>query len=103
MNGRSSVSGPVAKTGYTLRRRTARRRSTRRTGRADDRERRLRMRLMVAAGVWAVVTLLFPGVVFTILPRLLADSDPAVSSRVFAAMQQMVKLDIAALKRAAAG
>ncbi|WP_430911593.1 VOC family protein [Methylobacterium sp. sgz302541] len=38
-----------------------------------------------------------------VLPRLLADPDPAVSARVFAAMQQMVKLDIAALERAAAG
>ena len=37
------------------------------------------------------------------LPRLLADPDPALSARVFAAMQQMVKLDIAALERAAAG
>jgi predicted 3-demethylubiquinone-9 3-methyltransferase (glyoxalase superfamily) len=31
------------------------------------------------------------------LPRLLADPDPAVSGRVFAAMTKMVKLDIAAL------
>jgi predicted 3-demethylubiquinone-9 3-methyltransferase (glyoxalase superfamily) len=37
------------------------------------------------------------------LPRLLADPDPAVSTRVFAAMQEMVKLDVAALERAAAG
>jgi predicted 3-demethylubiquinone-9 3-methyltransferase (glyoxalase superfamily) len=37
-----------------------------------------------------------------ILPRLLADPDPAVSGRVFAAMQKMVKLDIATLARAAA-
>jgi predicted 3-demethylubiquinone-9 3-methyltransferase (glyoxalase superfamily) len=37
------------------------------------------------------------------LPRLLADPDPAVSGRVFAAMTKMVKLDIAALERAAAG
>jgi predicted 3-demethylubiquinone-9 3-methyltransferase (glyoxalase superfamily) len=37
------------------------------------------------------------------LPRLLADPDPAVSGRVFTAMQGMVKLDIAALERAAAG
>ncbi len=38
-----------------------------------------------------------------IMPRLLADPDPAVASRVFAAMTGMVKLDIAALERAAAG
>jgi predicted 3-demethylubiquinone-9 3-methyltransferase (glyoxalase superfamily) len=38
-----------------------------------------------------------------ILPRLLADPDPGVSGRVFAAMTGMVKLDIAALERAAAG
>jgi predicted 3-demethylubiquinone-9 3-methyltransferase (glyoxalase superfamily) len=38
-----------------------------------------------------------------ILPNLLAAPDPAVAARVFAAMQQMVKLDIAALERAAAG
>lgn len=37
-----------------------------------------------------------------VLPRLLADPDPAVSARVFAAMQTMVKLDAAALERAAA-
>ncbi len=36
-----------------------------------------------------------------VLPRLLANPDPAVSARVFAAMQGMVKLDIAALERAA--
>lgn len=41
-------------------------------------------------------------IVPTILPRLLADPDPTVSGRVFAAMQNMVKLDIAALERAAA-
>ena len=38
-----------------------------------------------------------------ILPRLLADPDPNVSARVFAAMTKMIKLDIAALERAAAG
>jgi predicted 3-demethylubiquinone-9 3-methyltransferase (glyoxalase superfamily) len=37
------------------------------------------------------------------LPRLLADPDPTVAARVFAAMVMMVKLDIAALERAAAG
>lgn len=36
------------------------------------------------------------------LPRLLADPDPSVAGRVFAAMTKMVKLDIAALERAAA-
>jgi predicted 3-demethylubiquinone-9 3-methyltransferase (glyoxalase superfamily) len=40
-------------------------------------------------------------IVPAILPRLLAD--PKVSERVFAAMTQMVKLDVAALERAAAG
>ncbi len=38
-----------------------------------------------------------------ILPRLLADADPTVSGRVFAAMCAMIKLDVAALERAAAG
>jgi predicted 3-demethylubiquinone-9 3-methyltransferase (glyoxalase superfamily) len=38
-----------------------------------------------------------------ILPRLLASPDPAVAARVFAAMTRMVKLDAAALERAAAG
>jgi predicted 3-demethylubiquinone-9 3-methyltransferase (glyoxalase superfamily) len=38
-----------------------------------------------------------------ILPRLLADPDPAVAVRVFEAMCAMIKLDIAALERAAAG
>jgi predicted 3-demethylubiquinone-9 3-methyltransferase (glyoxalase superfamily) len=38
-----------------------------------------------------------------ILPRLLADPDPAVAARVFAAMQEMVRIDAAALERAAAG
>lgn len=38
-----------------------------------------------------------------VLPRLLADPDPAVSARVFAAMTGMVKLDAVALERAAAG
>ncbi len=37
-----------------------------------------------------------------VLPRLLADPDPAISARVFAAMQDMMKLDVAALERAAA-
>ena len=36
-----------------------------------------------------------------ILPRLLADPDSAVSARVFAAIQGMVKLDARALERAA--
>ena len=38
-----------------------------------------------------------------VLPRLLADPDPGVSARVFAAMTQMVKLDVSAIERAAAG
>lgn len=38
-----------------------------------------------------------------IMPRLLADPDPTVAARVFTAMTKMVKLDIAALERAAAG
>ena len=38
-----------------------------------------------------------------VLPRLLADPDAGVAARVFAAMQQMVKLDVAALERAAKG
>lgn len=42
-------------------------------------------------------------IVPTILPRLLADPDPAVARRVFSAMQGMIKLDIAALEHAAAG
>ena len=42
-------------------------------------------------------------IVPAILPRLLADPDPTVSGRVFTAMTEMVKLDIAALERAAAG
>ena len=42
-------------------------------------------------------------IVPAMLPRLLADPDPAVAGRVFAAMKEMVKLDIAALARAAAG
>jgi predicted 3-demethylubiquinone-9 3-methyltransferase (glyoxalase superfamily) len=37
------------------------------------------------------------------LPRLLADPDQAVAARVFAAMGSMVKLDVAALERAASG
>ncbi len=38
-----------------------------------------------------------------VLPRLLADPDPAVSSRAFTAMQSMIKLDAAALQNAALG
>lgn len=38
-----------------------------------------------------------------VLPRLLADPDPAVAARAFAAMQTMVKLDVAALEKAAQG
>ena len=47
------------------------------------------------------------GVPWQIVPsamlRLLADRDPAVAARAFTAMSTMVKLDIAALERAAAG
>jgi predicted 3-demethylubiquinone-9 3-methyltransferase (glyoxalase superfamily) len=38
-----------------------------------------------------------------ILPPLLADPDPQVAARVFAAMTQMVRLDVAAIRRAAEG
>jgi predicted 3-demethylubiquinone-9 3-methyltransferase (glyoxalase superfamily) len=38
-----------------------------------------------------------------VLPRLLADPDPSVAARAFKAMTEMVKLDVAALQRAAAG
>lgn len=38
-----------------------------------------------------------------ILPRLLADPDRAVAARAFDAMVHMVKLDVAALERAARG
>ncbi len=38
-----------------------------------------------------------------ILPRLIADPDPGVAARVFSAMQGMVRIDAAALERAAAG
>ena len=48
---------------------------------------------------WAVPWQIVPEV----LPRLLADPDPAVANRVFLAMQSMVKLDVKALERAAAG
>src|SRR3954467_5223692 len=40
---------------------------------------------------WGVPWQIFP----EMLPRLLADPDPAVSGRVFAAMTAMVKLDVA--------
>ena len=42
-------------------------------------------------------------IVPSIMPRLLADPDPAVAARAFAAMQTMVKMDVAALEHAAAG
>lgn len=47
------------------------------------------------------------GVRWQVVPRVLmeglGDPDPAVSSRVFAAMQQMVKIDHAAIEAAIAG
>lgn len=42
-------------------------------------------------------------IVPAMLPRLLAGPDRAAAARVFTAMTKMVKLDIAALERAAAG
>jgi predicted 3-demethylubiquinone-9 3-methyltransferase (glyoxalase superfamily) len=42
-------------------------------------------------------------IVPNVLPRLLAEPDPARAARVFQAMMGMVKLDVAALERAAAG
>jgi predicted 3-demethylubiquinone-9 3-methyltransferase (glyoxalase superfamily) len=42
-------------------------------------------------------------IVPTALPRLLAHEDRAVAARVFAAMGEMVKIDVAALERAAKG
>ena len=39
-------------------------------------------------------------IVPTALPRMLQDKDPEKRQRVFAAMMQMVKIDIAALQRA---
>jgi predicted 3-demethylubiquinone-9 3-methyltransferase (glyoxalase superfamily) len=42
-------------------------------------------------------------IVPALLPRLLADPDRQVAGRVFEAMQGMIKLDVAALERAAAG
>jgi predicted 3-demethylubiquinone-9 3-methyltransferase (glyoxalase superfamily) len=48
---------------------------------------------------WGVPWQVFP----EMLPRRLADPDPEVAARVFAAMVTMVKLDVAALERAAAG
>jgi predicted 3-demethylubiquinone-9 3-methyltransferase (glyoxalase superfamily) len=42
-------------------------------------------------------------IVPTVLPRLLADPDPARSQRVMRAMLQMTRLDIAALEAAHAG
>ncbi|MEE8629317.1 MULTISPECIES: VOC family protein [Methylobacterium] len=48
---------------------------------------------------WGVPWQIFPEV----LPRLLSHPDPAVAARVFSAMQGMVRIDGAALERAAAG
>ena len=46
---------------------------------------------------WGVPWQIVPAV----LPRLLADPDSGVAARAFAAMQTMVKLDAAAIERAA--
>jgi predicted 3-demethylubiquinone-9 3-methyltransferase (glyoxalase superfamily) len=48
---------------------------------------------------WGVPWQIVPEIMF----RLLADPDPAVAARAFTAMQGMVKLDAAALEKAAAG
>ena len=48
---------------------------------------------------WGVSWQIVPAV----LPKLLRDPDPAKAQRVMQAMMQMIKLDIAALERAAAG
>lgn len=48
---------------------------------------------------WGVPWQIVPAV----LPRLLADPDAGVRARAFAAMQTMVKLDAAAIERAATG
>ncbi|MBV8538525.1 MAG: VOC family protein [Alphaproteobacteria bacterium] len=48
---------------------------------------------------WGVSWQIVPGA----LPKLLADPDPAKAQRVMQAMLQMVKIDVAALERAAAG
>jgi len=48
---------------------------------------------------WGVPWQIYPAM----LPRLLADPDPAVARRVFLAMQDMVKIDVAGLERAASG
>ena len=42
-------------------------------------------------------------IVPTIMPKLLADPDPARAKRAMAAMMTMVKLDVAALEKAANG
>ncbi|MGY2046842.1 VOC family protein [Methylobacterium sp. JK268] len=47
---------------------------------------------------WGVPWQVFPAR----LPQLLADPDPAVAARVFTAMQDMVRIDLSALERAAA-
>ena len=48
---------------------------------------------------WGVPWQIYPAM----LPRLLADPDPAAAARVFFAIGDMVKLDVAALERAAIG
>lgn len=48
---------------------------------------------------WGVRWQITPGM----LPKLLADKDPAKAQRVFTAMMDMVKIDVATLEKAAAG
>jgi len=49
--------------------------------------------------LWGVPWQIVPEVMI----RLLADPDPGVAGRAFEAMQEMIKLDVVALERAARG